>query len=376
MAANDRTVVSKHVVSRWLGDELILLDTRNEQLFVLNEIAASIWLSLEDGLSLEAAAAEISRQTSAPLDDVLRDCRALAAEWRSSGLLDAKPADAPPERAGQHYRAAGFEFAVEGPTEVLEAIDQTLLGHLAFRPRGGDPDVRFTITTANGGWVLRGDEGPLGECERLDQLVPMVHANVLLATYGANESLMAIHAAAVSRGDRCVLLPGLPGNGKSTLTAALLAAGYGFCTDDLAMLTGEPLRLVPLPLRLGIKSGSWNVLRSRVPDLDATPSYLRADGQQIKYWLPPLAQLPPEGHRFNVAAVVFPRYRAGARCELAAIPRSVGLLRISEAGYHLQGRLDADWLEATLAWLEALACYELEYSDLDEALAAFAEVLR
>jgi hypothetical protein len=217
----------------------------------------------------------------------------------------------------------------------------------------------------------------LGRCESREQLVPLVHANVLFLTYESSECLMAIHGAAVSRGATSVLLPGLPGHGKSTLAAALLAEGYDFCTDDLAMLAGRPLRLTPLPLRLGLKSGSWPVLRDRIPGLDTLPTHLRADGQHVKYWLPRQERVPwSVGERSRVAAIVFPRRRPGTQCALRPIARSQALLGISESGYHLlDGKLDKAWMELTLEWVSTLSCFELDYSNLDQAVAAFAEVL-
>ena len=75
-----------------------------------------------------------------------------------------------------------------------------------------------------------------------------------------------------------MLLPAISGSGKSTLTAALLAAGFGYCTDDLALLTGEPVRIRPVPTCLGLKRGSWNILAERLPQITG-PSDLSQAGR-------------------------------------------------------------------------------------------------
>ena len=46
----------------------------------------------------------------------------------------------------------------------------------------------------------------------------------------------AVHAAAIARGDRVLLLPGSSGAGKTTLCAALLAHGYDFLGDNYVLL--------------------------------------------------------------------------------------------------------------------------------------------
>jgi serine kinase of HPr protein (carbohydrate metabolism regulator) len=60
------------------------------------------------------------------------------------------------------------------------------------------------------------------------------------------------HAAAVSRGGHRVLLPGVSGIGKSTLTAYLGGHGFGYLGDDcVAMATaGWSLRPLSTPTRL------------------------------------------------------------------------------------------------------------------------------
>jgi hypothetical protein len=374
---NNAGAARHRVVSYPLDDDLILLDTGTQRIFVLNATAAFLWRGLDAGLTAAEVAAELGRRAAAPPSVALRDCEALVAEWTAAGLLGEAAAEPPIPTRRRGYRVAGCELRLVGPPEAIEAA-HGLLGHLSVDPSALAPhSPTLTISATAGGFALSEGERELGRCEGNEQLVPLIHATVVVMTYESCESLLAIHGAAVARGDTCVLLPGLPGNGKSTLTAALVAAGYDFCTDDLAMLAGRPLRLTPLPLRLGLKSGSWTTLRDRLPDLEAQPVHLRRDGQSVKYWLPPPERLPPRAAAgLRVAALVFPRYRADAECALVPISRSHALLGIAEAGYHLlEGRLDEPWMETTLEWLRTLSCFELSYSSLDDAIAAFADVL-
>jgi hypothetical protein len=52
-------------------------------------------------------------------------------------------------------------------------------------------------------------------------------------------SLFGVHAAAVACGDKCVLLAGSSGAGKSTAALALLLAGWSVLGDDLVFLRSE-----------------------------------------------------------------------------------------------------------------------------------------
>jgi hypothetical protein len=63
---------------------------------------------------------------------------------------------------------------------------------------------------------------------------------------------VTIHAGAVAGPHGAVLLPGPPGAGKSTMTAALVRAGCGYLSDELAALdlTGRCVHPFPRPLAL------------------------------------------------------------------------------------------------------------------------------
>ena len=91
-----------------------------------------------------------------------------------------------------------------------------------------------------------------------------------------------LHASAVSLERRCIVFPGARGSSKSTLAAALVAAGAEFVTDDYAPLEQASWQVWPVPYAPGVKRGSWRVLRRQYPDLDSRPVYKLAD-LQIRY---------------------------------------------------------------------------------------------
>jgi hypothetical protein len=84
-----------------------------------------------------------------------------------------------------------------------------------------------------------------GEC-RISILQPEADQQLWLATHPLftiplqemlkRRGKYAIHAAGVARNGRSLLLPGTCGAGKSTLTIALLRAGFDLLSDDLILL--------------------------------------------------------------------------------------------------------------------------------------------
>lgn len=51
-----------------------------------------------------------------------------------------------------------------------------------------------------------------------------------------------IHAGAVTTGRGCLLFPGSHGSDKTTFTASLIAAGFGFLSDEIVLLEPHTLR--------------------------------------------------------------------------------------------------------------------------------------
>jgi hypothetical protein len=91
----------------------------------------------------------------------------------------------------------------------------------------------------------------------LDELLRQVtfELNVLARTPAA-ESTIALHSGAVERDGRVLLIAGVKGAGKSTLTAALVQRGARYVTDEVAVIDLPSGRLCtyPKPLDLAVDS--------------------------------------------------------------------------------------------------------------------------
>ncbi|HUF74584.1 MAG TPA: PqqD family protein [Gammaproteobacteria bacterium] len=389
------------VESHELDSDTVLFNRENGRIFVLNETAAFIWDALKHGLDYGDIADRVAEQAGVDRAQVVADCAALAGQWREAGLEAGYPApdadtghepDLPsgmsillgsarhhPLRAAGHeqrlFRIADLRLALSAPRDAFDLFDG-VLDHLSEATIPAEAPVALGLEKRDGDWVLLLEGVPLTGCNDDAKLAPMIHATVLHLSYAVSRSRLSIHGAAVFAGDRCALLPGKPGAGKSTLTAALVASGLGYCTDDFAMLDGDPLMLRGIPLCIGLKEGSWPLLRASIPSLTTLPIRLREDGQQVRYLAPVAERIASPEERFRAAAIVFPRIVENQPCRLDPLPRSAALLRIAEGGYHLLGGLDAETFEAMLTWVRSLDCYELSYSALKEAVAAVSGLLK
>ena len=389
------TLRPAHDVSEFaLDDHIVLHSRRSSGTFVLNPTAAYVWKELRAGGSYEAVTSELTRLSGQSKVRVRNDIDDIIADWVNSGLLagiesEIASADVrcgvksnvnaslpgssparPPLEFGATYRILDFVFRIETSDISIHDDAENLLAHLRVATADGDcPPTRLIVERISDGWQLSEERHVLASCTTRDGIVPVIHAFTMMLAYRRSESFAAIHGAAVSSADRCVLMPAKSGSGKSTLTAALIGKGFACCSDDMAVLAGWPLRLRPVPVRIGLKAGSWDLLKDRLPGLRDLRPYLRDDGQQVKYLLPPGAgRHDSPDSSVEVSHLVFPRYSAAGNNRLAALPRGVAFDRLTAAGYDVPRRVSEDWVSSIVGWLRDKPCYALEYSNLDAAV--------
>jgi hypothetical protein len=173
-----------------------------------------------------------------------------------------------------------------------------------------------------------------------------------------------LHASVIAVDGSCLVFPGAKGSGKSTLAAALAASGADFVTGDYAPLEQATWHVWPVPYALGIKRGSWRTLRRYYPDLYRRPVH-RLAGLQIRYLDLDAARMAPLDRGLPVAALVFPRYRAGAALEVAELTSAESFAELCHARSLLDRQPDV--LAETLRWIESVPAYRLTYGDLEHA---------
>ncbi len=178
------------------------------------------------------------------------------------------------------------------------------------------------------------------------------------------------HAAVVARDDRAVILPGTPGSGKSTLCAALIHRGWRLLSDELALTSPADLSLSPLPRPVSLKNESIPLIARFAPGavfseaaqdtLKGTVAHLRAPFESIA------AGATPARPRW----LIFPKYRAASPLTLTPLPRGEAFMRLAENtfNYSLLGRIAFETLAEVVARCD---CYDLAYSELDDAIRAF-----
>lgn len=209
--------------------------------------------------------------------------------------------------------------------------------------------------------------------------LPANHAFALLE-WGMNWCIaghahhyLMLHAAVLERDGRAMVLPGDPGAGKSTLTAALMLSGWRLLSDEITLVDRDDGLLVGLGRPVSLKNASIDVIRQAFPEaVIGAPAYDTHKGT-VAHVRPTAASVARVGEKARPAWIVFPRWRAGSPPRLTAHSRADAFLHTASHAfnYSLLGGLGFE-LNATL--VDASACHDFEYSRLDDALRVFAEL--
>jgi hypothetical protein len=183
---------------------------------------------------------------------------------------------------------------------------------------------------------------------------------------------LLLHAAVLERHDRCVILPGDPGSGKSTLTAALMLSGWRLLSDELTVIDRNDGRIEPLARPVSLKNESIDVIRAF--DAGAIFGQTARDTHKgtVSHLKPSVESVARVTSRGQPAHIVFPRWQRGAETSLRRRPKADAFMHLANHGfnYSLLGRLG---FELCAGLVQCCECWDFSYSRLEDALRRFEE---
>jgi len=182
---------------------------------------------------------------------------------------------------------------------------------------------------------------------------------------------LILHAGAVvTPAGHGVLLPGEAGSGKTTLTAGLVRAGFGYLSDEAGVIDPVTGQLYPYPKTLDLKGDPFKLfpeLRAKNGKLPVVQSRWRVRADDIR----PGAIGGPCELRFVIA----PRYREGSATELSPMSRADAVIELWESVWNLF-RYRERALRLLGEVMRGARSYRLVFGDLLEAVQAVEEVTK
>lgn len=369
-----------------INDEGILFDQNGQRLFHLNTVATLIWSRLDKGQDIEDIAQATGQAMCVEHIRARQYVLDMLKTWRATGLLQGGCNFPSPERAGgsfdeislegeylqqpviparQHYQFLDSVFSLGFGSSVLRELVDPIVQHLRTQTNDNNLFYLNIIDTRHGFTVVHGSS-VIGRCTSPRELGPLLHGLLGLLAIRRYKYLLAIHASCLGRSGNALLMPGRSGSGKTTMTAALMAAGWEYMSDDTALLLPQTLGCVGVPYALTIKEDAWPILRRYYPSMDRAPIHLRSDERLVRY-------LCPTRHDFSkprpLRWVGFPHRATTATSSMRLLDQIEGLYRMLEHCCAIPHFLSSGDIQLLVNWSANTRFFEFAITDIDEAVA-------
>lgn len=204
----------------------------------------------------------------------------------------------------------------------------------------------------------------------LDQAMPMFEWGFNWCVSNNPSQFLIIHAATIEKSGRAAIMPGVPGSGKSTLTAGLVNRGWRLLSDELTLISLSDGRIIGLARPISLKNESIEVIREFVPT--ATMSRVACDTVKGRVALlkAPAESIARVDDPARPAWIIFPRYVNGSPSILERKPKAATLIQIAKNSfnYNIYGSRGFTVLADIV---DACACHAFTYADLNDAVKVF-----
>lgn len=186
-------------------------------------------------------------------------------------------------------------------------------------------------------------------------------------------AFLMLHSAVVERGGRALLLPAEPGDGKTTLCAALAGHGWRLLSDEFTLLRPGATDVLPMPRPMPLKNESIDVIRRFLPDAEFGPVIRGTRKGTVAHLRPSTDSVRRQAEPARARWVIFPKWRAGAALRLEPVPAEAGFMRLASNAFNYEVLGEAAFATVRQV-IDGARCYTLEYSDLDAAVRALADL--
>lgn len=180
--------------------------------------------------------------------------------------------------------------------------------------------------------------------------------------------LLLLHAGAVEKDGLALLLPALPGSGKSTLTAALSLRGWRLLSDEFGAFDPESGTFQAMLKPVALKNQSIEVIRRFEPNAAFGPKFHKTRKGTVAHLAAQADSVVRRHESARPGAVVLPKWEAGSptRWELLTEHVLFPALAFNAFNYSVLGAVG---FEAIVRLVRQCPAWQLIYSDLDDALA-------
>jgi hypothetical protein len=259
------------------------------------------------------------------------------------------------------FEAAGITFRVESNRHDLADRVSAALRDLTVNQAAATPVVfevlhRGTPPPANP-WAVWRDGEPRQTTVAEGYVLVYLLWEVSRLMFERTGDRVHLHGAALTCQGRALVLAGRSHAGKSTLAGWLTHRGWGFLTDEAALVEPESLAVLPFWRPIGVRPGG--PLDAVLHDRNIVP------GNDLE-WLVPASAIGTLADAAPLAHIAFPSLVPNEPAALVPLSPAAALMELTQhfPGLIAGGRAGFRRLARVV---EAVPAHTLRFHDLDEA---------
>ncbi|MEO0436977.1 MAG: HprK-related kinase A [Pseudomonadota bacterium] len=185
---------------------------------------------------------------------------------------------------------------------------------------------------------------------------------------------LLLHCGVVAKEDRALVLPAMPGSGKSTLTAFLLDSGWRLLSDEFGIYDLTKKAFVPMPRPIPLKNESITAAKAAGLRLEHGPLYENTRKGDVCHLFPDAHSFEYQRLNAHPKLIAFPSFQKRASLEVARELPHVVLTRLTNNAFNYMVCGESSFHAATELARDVPA-YHLRYSEVDRAIARIDELM-
>jgi HprK-related kinase A len=243
--------------------------------------------------------------------------------------------------------------------------------------------VDYTVTIASApGWRRWTRRQAIFKFDGMDPFIPLPEDHALpLLEWSMNwciamhaHQYLLLHSAVIEKEGCAVVMPAPPGSGKSTLCAGLVHRGWRLLSDELALISLTGTAITPLGRPISLKNQSIEVMRNYVPGAVFSKEVHDTSKGRVSLMKVPTAHIERIHETAQPRWVVFPKYVAGSPPQMVPRSKANSMLELGRNSFNYMV-LGLKGFEVLSKVIDTSDCYDFRYSQLDDAVAAFDDLV-
>jgi hypothetical protein len=192
---------------------------------------------------------------------------------------------------------------------------------------------------------------------------------------GHSHQFLVVHSAVVERNGKALIIPGIPGSGKSTLCAGLNLNGWRLLSDEMALISLHDLRLHPVPRPISLKNMSIDIIRKHQSSAKMGAIVKNTTKGDIAHLQPDKASVERQFEPVADYKLVFPKYRANSDLKYKQVKPAEACMELIKNSFNFN-ILGTEGFRAITAVIDKSESYSLQYGSLQQAFEGIEKIVQ